>query len=318
MRSTHSSTMAIYLTIKVFGHVSNTSVVLSNSTVGLIVRRSPLRKRITFRGVAIQPTNNERIVRRTRTVLCFGTRVGRTDIRYIANKDTFKCYAYTALQSRFGDRAQFERFYASLCPDSTTNEFLRVASSYLFLVKQGEWHVNVAGADQVVDYLSNSFKLVALFSLIESLSEKKHQDFYGWLSTEVPERAFPIADKRILETLNENYKGDYGSIRRCVSFFERLPSRQKEALSHAIKINGKPLASIKKVAQFLYDLRSKFVHEGRFVLQVNGENVLSMKDKKMVQTQLLLETLLEAFEQGVMLYFETWIAATRAPAKPCS
>jgi hypothetical protein len=248
----------------------------------------------------------------------FGTRVGRTYIRYIANEDTFKGYAYTALQSRFKDHALFEQFYASLRPDSRKDEFLRVASFYLFLVKQGEWHVNVEGSDTVIGYLSTSFKLVALFSLIESLSKEKHQEFYGWLSTEAPEGSFPIADKRKLGTLNEDYKGAYGSIRRCVSFFERLPSPQKKALSHAIKINGKPLDSIKKVAQFLYDLRSKFVHEGRLVLPVYGEKVISMKNKKVVQTQLPLDILLEAFEQGVILYFEAWIAATGAPAQPCS
>jgi hypothetical protein len=118
-----------------------------------------------------------------------------------------------------------------------------------------------------------------------------------------------------LETLNGDYKGTYGSIRRCVSFFEQLPSPQKKALRHSIKINGEPRASIKKVAQFLYDLRSKFVHEGRLVLEVDGEKVLSMKDKKVVQTELSLEILLEAFEQGVMLYFEALIAATGAPAR---
>jgi hypothetical protein len=140
--------------------------------------------------------------------------------------------------------------------------------------------------------------------LIESLSEKKHQEFYGWLSTEAPKGTFPIADKRELATLNEDYARDYGATRRCVSFFEQLPSPQKKALRHAIKTNGKPLASIKKVAQFLYDLRSKFVHESRLVLQVNGEKVLSMKDKKVVQTNLSLEILLEAFEVGVQLYFD--------------
>jgi hypothetical protein len=225
-------------------------------------------------------------------------------LRYIANECTFKHYAYTALHSRFGDYAQFEKFYSSLGSDSKKDEFLRVASFYLFLVKQGEWHVNVEGSDPVVGYLSDSFKLVALFSLIESLSEKKNQDFYGWLSTEAPKGTFPIADKHKLETLYQNYKSDYGSIRRCVSFFERLPSPQKVALCHAIKIKGEPYDSIKKVALFLYDLRSKFVHEGRLVLQLNGENVLSMKDKKMVQTKLSLDILLDAFEEGVRLYFD--------------
>jgi hypothetical protein len=215
----------------------------------------------------------------------------------------FKEYAYTALTSRFRDRKEFEQFYNSLADSSVNDEFLRVASLYLFLAKQGAWHVKIDGSAEVVDYLSNSFKVVAIFALIESLSDQRHQDFYDWLREK---GAFPILDSGALAKLNEEYKASFGSIRRCVQFFSRMPVGRQQALCEAIVVDGKPLGSVQKVAEFLYDIRSKFVHEARLVLQFVEFPVsfaLSTKGKKVVETDLPIDTLLDAFEEGVLEYF---------------
>ena len=95
--------------------------------------------------------------------------------RYLGNEAKFKDYAYRALESRFVDRTGFENFYASLSKENK-DEFLRVGSFYLFLAKGGDWHVSFL--DITPDYVTNSFKVVAIFALIESLSEEQHQDFY--------------------------------------------------------------------------------------------------------------------------------------------
>lgn len=226
-----------------------------------------------------------------------------SDGRYVVDEPAFKRYAYTALMSRFPDQAGFEDFYASLDGPPIKDEFLRVTSFYLFLVKRGEWHVTVEGSAPVVDYLSTSFKIVALFALIESLSDEQHQDFYDWLRSKDPKTTFPIPDPAALSRLNEGYKASYGSIRRCVAFFSRLPAARQQALCSAVRVSGKPLASIKKVAEFLYDLRSKFVHEAHLVLQLSSLTAFSMKGQTVVETKLSIEALLEAFEEGVLAYF---------------
>lgn len=237
-----------------------------------------------------------------RNTLCsiLGASVVVSDGRYIAEEAAFTRYAYTALKSHFAERAAFDRFYESLPDARTKDEFLRVSSFYLFLVKQGEWHVAVEGSDPVVDYLSNSFKVVAL---IESLSDEQYQDFYDWLRERHPKTTFPIRDASALATLNEEYKTSFGSIRRCIAFFNRLPAARQEALCKAISVDEKPLASIKKVAEFLYDLRSKFVHEARLVLQLGDCLALSMKGQRVVETRLSADTLLDTFEEGVLAYF---------------
>jgi hypothetical protein len=262
------------------------------------------------------------------------------DGRYIADEPKFKRYAYAALKSRFPDEPEFENFYTSLDTPELKDEFLHVAAFYLFLVKQGEWHVTIEGSAPVVDYLSTSFKVTALFALIESLSDEHHQDFYEWLYSREAETTFPIGDLAALRKLYKDYKNSYGSIRRCVAFFSRLSPEHQQTLCSSIKKDKKPLASIKKVAEFLYKKRSEFVHEARFVLSlvyhtalsIDGEKIVeklppetSLDDfveashttllrdgKKVLRVNLSLETLLDAFEEGVLAYFSD----RRSSARP--
>jgi len=116
-------------------------------------------------------------------------------------------------------------------------------------------------------------------------------------------RFSPSANKAAIKQLHERYKATFGSIRRCVAFFEHLSSRQQAELCNSIQFDGTPVKSIKEVAQFLYNLRSKFVHEGELVLDI--ANVPVMSRHKNVNTLIELSTpkLFEAFEEGVVAYF---------------
>ena len=223
--------------------------------------------------------------------------------RYIADEDTYKEDAYLALTSRFGSRDDFERFYSSLSDSATKDEFLRATTFYLFFVKSGDWHVFVRRSNPFIDYITNSFKLVALFSLIESLPDKQHKDFYKWLCNEAGESVFPIVDQAALSNLDDRYNDAYGSIRRCKAFFENLPPASQKALCNAIKIGGEPLASVKKVAEYLYEARSEFVHEAQLVLRVGSGTNFSKKGSKKVQSNLSMEVLLESVEEGIWAYF---------------
>lgn len=186
---------------------------------------------------------------------------------YLRRASYMRDYAALAFESQFPGRIAFDVFYEGLS-DSEKDEFLRVGSTYLFLVKKGDWHVDVDGSNPVIDYLTNSFKLVSIFSLIESLSAEKHQDFYEWLS-HAGEAIYPIKDKGALRKLHEQYKLTFGSIRRCVAFFEGLPAERRKQLQGTLVVKGERAKSVKEVAQFLYNLRSKFVHEGEFVLDIS-------------------------------------------------
>lgn len=241
--------------------------------------------------------------KRTANVMSQSSRTAKVkrELRFLRRESYMRGYAASALISQFPYAAAFDAFYVALT-DEQKDEFLRVGSSYLFLVKQGDWHVDVEGSNPVIDYFTNSFKLVSLFSLIESLSSEKHQDFYEWLG-HVAEEIYPITDKVALKQHHESYKATFGSIRRCVAFFERLPPQRQAELRASIKIDGAPVKSVKEVAQFLYNLRSKFVHEGKFVLDIADMPVMSRHKNANTLTVLSMPNLLEAFEEGVVAYF---------------
>jgi len=81
-------------------------------------------------------------------------------------------------------------------------------------------------------------------SIIESLSIEKHIDFFEWLVRRQNKIPFPIENKSILQGHYNSYKKDYGSIRKCKSFFEALSEDSKKEICKLITIDGNPIESI--------------------------------------------------------------------------
>lgn len=223
------------------------------------------------------------------------------DDRYLRHEVDYKPFAAEALASCFVEPNGFDLFYAVLS-NGKKNELLRAASFYLFLVKRSDWHECVDGNDRVVDYLTNSYKVVGLFSLIESTSDARHEDFYQWLLGR-PAGTFPIEEGAKLSELYAEYKLTFGSIRRCVAFFDRLPPARQQQLRDGVLVNGIRIGSIKKLAEFLYNLRSKFVHSAELVLQVGELRTWTQDKKGITETVLPITLLLSAFEEGLVAYF---------------
>ncbi len=166
----------------------------------------------------------------------------RGPLRNLYREKIFKPHAQAVFAGHLGGATEFETFYSGL-KDEEKDLFLGVASKYVFLVKHGDWHVDLEDCNPVIDYFTNSFKLVSLFSLIESLSSEKHEEFYDWLRKQEDD-TFPIPDKPKLKSLYEKYKKTYGSIRRCVKFFEWLPLTRQAELRSGFKVRGVPVPEI--------------------------------------------------------------------------
>ena len=156
------------------------------------------------------------------------------DLRFLDAKDTFLERAYLALKKQFPSRDAFDAYFNAIRDDEQKNLFLKTASFYLFLVKCGDWVVNVPNSDKVIDYFTNTYKYVAIFSLIESLSEEQFVDFYQFLTRLKSRVKFPIADRRPLMSITKNtskssarldvvYLSSRRSVRRGnVSFYRDL------------------------------------------------------------------------------------------------
>lgn len=221
--------------------------------------------------------------------------------RYVRNEAAFKSDAYAVLKLHFESRREFNRYYAAISK-SKLNDFLRVCASYRYLAKHGDWKIKVRGYGPVIDYLTNSYKLVAVFSLIESLSCLGYLDFYQWLTAKIRKQSFPIEDRSSLDKLYREYKADYGATRRCATFFSNLPLEEQQRLCGSISVNKKPTAEIKKLAEFLYNLRSSFVHKAEFAHELSGLIFVNTR-AGMVKSKLTVAGILQAFELGVIEHF---------------
>lgn len=223
------------------------------------------------------------------------------DYRYVRHEASYLPVAKIALENHFLADEDLQVFYDAIATPARKNQFLRAASFYYYAVKQGDWVVSAPDCNPIVDYFTNSYKAVGLFSIIESLSDGAHQDFYSWLQTK-RDTALPIPNLATLDALYGQYKSTYGSIRKCVSFFSRLSVEMQAKLCSAVEIERRPVENIKKLAQFLYHTRSKFVHEAEVVLQFSG-SMYDFRESQLVCTKLTMPLFLSAFEEGLVAYF---------------
>jgi hypothetical protein len=218
------------------------------------------------------------------------------DLKYWKERDSFSPLAFHAFQEYFDSRSDFDAFVDSIAADEEKSRFLKVASHYKFLVKDGRF--SVPEYEEAKDF-DETYRFLAICALIEWAEPRvSYKAFYTWVSKLA---AFPIQDQQALDALYEEYKGQFGVMHKMVSFFLRLDDPSKQQIESWIKVQGQPLA-IDKLAKTLYDIRSKFVHEARLIVELSGMRTLSARHKAREIT-LPLEHLERIFERGVLLRF---------------
>lgn len=215
--------------------------------------------------------------------------------------------AYRALKENFKNHEEFKSFYGGMYDDKIKDEFLRVSSSYLFFVKNGQWHVDVPRSNPVIDCFSNSFKLVALLAIIESMSSDKFVNFFEWLVKKQNKIPFPIENKATLQKYYGSYKKEYGSIRKCKSFFEALSEESKKEICKLITIDGDPIDSIEIFVELIYKSRSEFAHSTDVSIEIGDWLHLGKYNKKTVVWKIFkFEYLLQIFEEGLISHFNKY------------
>ena len=224
------------------------------------------------------------------------------DQRYMNEQSKFLEYAYLAVGSHFDSQDNFMAYFNGIKSVELKKLFLRTASFYLFLVKRGDWVVDIPGSDRIVDYLTNTYQYVAIFSLIESLSEQKFIDFFEFLIGSKSCIPFPIQNKTELEGHYRKYKNEFGSIQRCISFFRALDKKRQADLISRLQVQDSE-PSIENLAKYLYEMRSKFVHEAELVLHMTKGISIGHIGKKRVVCKLSIQDAMLFFEEGLIIYF---------------
>lgn len=219
----------------------------------------------------------------------------------------FKKDTYEALSSQFKDLIEFEEFYSNLENDQVKDNFFRVGSAYLFFVKSGDWHVNVERSNPVIDYFTNSFKLVSTLSIVEGLSNKKHIDFFQWLNKKENRNFFPIVNEKDLQGRYTQYKEEYGSIHNVKDFFNALSNKTKSRLCKFVTVNGNEIENIEELIKLIYQARSNFAHSTKHTLELSdGFHLGGTENKKIVWREFKFEYLLAAVEEGIVIHFKNF------------
>jgi len=226
------------------------------------------------------------------------------DLHYLEARNTFLKHAYLAVEEHFSSHDDFINYFNQIRTDEMKDLFLRTASFYLFLVKRGDWVVDLPDSAKVIDYLTNTYKYVAIFSLIESISDGQFIDFYTFLIRKKSYVKFPIMNKNKLSEYYSRYKDEFGSIRRCISFFRVLSPEKQQALISRLEV-AETEPSIENLAKSLYEMRSKFVHEAELVLHMSEEMSIGHQGKKIIVCNLSIKDAMRFFEEGLIAHFQT-------------
>ena len=88
----------------------------------------------------------------------------------------------------------------------------------------------------------------------------------------------------------------------------------KELIGSKLKIVGSK-NSISDLAKLLYEIRSKFIHQGRLVKTFGPGTIIGKPDKKVIVNRLTIEDVESYFEYGLLAYFG-WTDTLGTDASP--
>ena len=109
------------------------------------------------------------------------------------------------LKTYFKNRDSFNSFYNKM---KLKNKFHWIASTYKFLVVDGQYINEDKSYDKYIYYLDHTNKFITIFAMIEDLysdEKENYKEFYDWLISKKTNIKFPIENIDILKNLHENY-----------------------------------------------------------------------------------------------------------------
>lgn len=237
-----------------------------------------------------------------------------TQYRYLPHSDRHLIEMSSVWVPHVKSEKKLYEIFNAIEKDEEKDLFLRVGIFYKYLVVEGAYQFPEKILNKGMSYIDDTYKYIAIFSLIETLeTPDNYVKFYQWLQRD-KDLAFPVGKKpkMILDQKYQEYKEQYGSIKAAVRFFERLDDSDKSKIKEKFKIinkNNNKGTSLKQLAQTLYDIRSKFVHETKPVLGFGPHTTVGRHDKRVLVNKLTMKDLRSFFERGFLKRFG-WNADT--------
>jgi hypothetical protein len=237
-------------------------------------------------------------------------------LKYLDAEEQYSEHAFAALRDNFESKKRFDAFLNTISQPERKDLFLRLASFYRFMAKEGQLHFSRKLWCAGLDYIDDTFKYISIFALIEaSFLKDEYLDFYQYLTKTKSSIKYPLDNREQLDLLHKKYKGEYGAIQNAVKFFEALDSKCKENLAAKLRVRPRPSTakpgairrweelSIIALSKRLYVMRSEFVHKAEFILALNAGPSLSIRGSKVVLSELTMRDIMTFFEHGLLIQF---------------
>jgi len=222
-------------------------------------------------------------------------------LRYLTEKQKFLGFAFDVCQEYFDNVKDFDAFFNSIDSDDRKDKFLKIVSYYKFLIRDGKFYNEDPKFDKYIDCLDETYKYIALISLIESIyNQNEYKEFYEWIKMNPESVPFPITHLSDLEGYYEAYKKEHGVTQKVGKFFCSLDDQCKNIIKTKLKVKGKN--DFLPLANYFYKIRSEFVHNANLVLQFGKETTIAGDNAEIV-SDLNLQDLKMFFEHGLLKHF---------------
>lgn len=226
-------------------------------------------------------------------------------LKYLKDSEAYLKHVNSVWGKYFAVPIDLNIFFDKIGTDEEKDLFLRVGSFYRFLVVEGKYQFSKSIWNSGMSYIDDSYKYIAIFSLIEALdSPGGYIDFYQWLHRNKKDINLDLETPFFLKIDNayKKYKSKYGAINAAVQFFSRLDKEDKLFIQKSLKVKGKQ-GSLKQLSQFLYDIRSQFVHQANLVLNFGDIISVGRQKKKIIVVNMSIKDMCWLFEHGFLKRF---------------
>ena len=226
-------------------------------------------------------------------------------LKYLKESEAYLKHVVSVWGKYFAAQRDLKIFFDKIDSDEEKDLFLRVGSFYRFLVVEGKYQFSRSIWNNGMSYIDDSYKYIAIFSLIEALdSPSKYIDFYQWLHRNKKDINLDIETPFLskIDNAYKKYKSEYGATNAAIQFFSRLDKEDQLFIQNSLKIKGKQ-SSLKQLSQFLYNIRSQFVHQANLVLNFGGIISVGRQRKKNIVVNVSIKDMCWLFEHGFLKRF---------------
>jgi hypothetical protein len=236
-------------------------------------------------------------------------------MKFLTDEPRYLPHGWAVFGVYFSSQSLFEEQYRMIQPEKSKDLFLRVVTIYRHMVKDGDFMVNHEGKQVHGIYFDVTYKFITIMSLIEALYEEdKYMDFYSWLNQSAKDDQYPIESRDELRAHFDEYRERHGAANKARRFFNSLSPDWHWILTEGIRAFRYKVGdesgeveeiklSVDDIVNYLYQIRSDFVHSAEVVHQLDRGFGLSTKGNRRYMNRLSVDDLAYIFEAGLLSHF---------------